>query len=127
MYRSLFMEAQVKQLQRYFPTLTVDDLERGPAGVRAQAMDLEGTLVGDFVYGEDDNGRFLHVRNAPSPAATSSLAIAKMIAEYVVGVVCLAVFLLFWSCVSVVGVPCSRAESRFDTLALQPTKSEKRE
>ena len=59
---------------------------RGPAGVRAQAMDLEGNLVQDFVFdgGAGDIGsRVLHVRNAPSPGATSSLAIAKMVAEKV--------------------------------------------
>jgi 2-hydroxyglutarate dehydrogenase len=59
-------------------------LYRGPAGVRAQAMDNEGSLVADFVFdqGEGDLGKhMLHVRNAPSPAATSSLAIAQMIAD----------------------------------------------
>ena len=59
---------------------------RGPAGVRAQAMDREGNLVEDFVFdgGAGDIGsRVLHVRNAPSPGATSSLAIAKMVAEKV--------------------------------------------
>lgn len=55
---------------------------RGPSGVRAQAMDSAGNLVDDFVF---DSGTgplassIMHVRNAPSPAATSSLAIAKMI------------------------------------------------
>jgi 2-hydroxyglutarate dehydrogenase len=57
---------------------------RGPSGVRAQALDESGKLVDDFVF---DTGlgsigsRMLHVRNAPSPAATSSLAIAKMVAD----------------------------------------------
>uniref|UniRef100_A0A8C5WD51 L-2-hydroxyglutarate dehydrogenase, mitochondrial n=1 Tax=Leptobrachium leishanense TaxID=445787 RepID=A0A8C5WD51_9ANUR len=57
---------------------------RGPSGVRAQALDRDGNLVDDFVF---DSGtgtiasRILHVRNAPSPAATSSLAIAEMIAD----------------------------------------------
>jgi 2-hydroxyglutarate dehydrogenase len=57
---------------------------RGPAGVRAQALDDSGKLVDDFIF---DSGagavgsRMLHVRNAPSPAATSSLAIAKMVAD----------------------------------------------
>lgn len=59
---------------------------RGPAGVRAQALDRSGNLVEDFVF---DGGvgvignRILHVRNAPSPAATSSLAISGMIADEV--------------------------------------------
>uniref|UniRef100_A0A3Q3FMW7 L-2-hydroxyglutarate dehydrogenase, mitochondrial n=1 Tax=Labrus bergylta TaxID=56723 RepID=A0A3Q3FMW7_9LABR len=59
---------------------------RGPAGVRAQALDRDGNLVDDFVFdgGVGDVGsRVLHVRNAPSPAATSSLAIAEMIADEV--------------------------------------------
>ena len=57
---------------------------RGPSGVRAQALAHDGSLVDDFVF---DTGigalgpRMLHVRNAPSPAATSSLAIGKMIAD----------------------------------------------
>ena len=61
---------------------------RGPSGVRAQALDKAGNLVDDFVFdsGHGDIGsRVLHVRNAPSPAATSSLAIAKMIADKVEG------------------------------------------
>uniref|UniRef100_A0AC34FCY7 L-2-hydroxyglutarate dehydrogenase n=1 Tax=Panagrolaimus sp. ES5 TaxID=591445 RepID=A0AC34FCY7_9BILA len=56
----------------------------GIAGVRAQAMDAQGNLVDDFVFdgGVGDLGsRVLHVRNAPSPGATSSLAIAKMVVE----------------------------------------------
>ena len=57
---------------------------RGPSGVRAQALDNEGNLVEDFVFdgGVGDLGsRMLHVRNAPSPGATSSLAIAKVVAD----------------------------------------------
>jgi 2-hydroxyglutarate dehydrogenase len=57
---------------------------RGPTGVRAQAMDSSGILVDDFVFEIGDKGtgkRILHCRNAPSPGATSSLAIAKMIAD----------------------------------------------
>ncbi len=57
---------------------------RGPSGVRAMAMDSEGSMSGDFVFdqGVGEMGeRMLHVRNAPSPAATSSLAIAEMIAD----------------------------------------------
>lgn len=59
---------------------------RGPSGVRAQALDVDGNLVDDFVFdgGVGEVGsRVLHVRNAPSPAATSSLAIAEMIANEV--------------------------------------------
>jgi 2-hydroxyglutarate dehydrogenase len=56
------------------------DLERGPSGVRAQALNEDGSLVDDFVV-ETQGERVLHVRNAPSPAATSSLAIAGLIAD----------------------------------------------
>ncbi|XP_026921478.1 L-2-hydroxyglutarate dehydrogenase, mitochondrial isoform X3 [Acinonyx jubatus] len=61
-------------------------IKRGPAGVRAQALDRDGNLIEDFVFdgGVGDIGnRILHVRNAPSPAATSSLAISGMIADEV--------------------------------------------
>ncbi|KXJ07577.1 L-2-hydroxyglutarate dehydrogenase, mitochondrial [Exaiptasia diaphana] len=83
-YRGIYIAAQVKQLQKYVPKLTANDVIRGPSGVRAQALDVDGNLVDDFVFdgGVGDLGsRMLHVRNAPSPAATSSLAIAKMVAE----------------------------------------------
>ncbi|XP_077477120.1 L-2-hydroxyglutarate dehydrogenase, mitochondrial [Stigmatopora argus] len=86
MYRGIFIGAQVKLLQKYIPQLSRQDVLRGPAGVRAQALDRDGNLVDDFVFdgGAGDLGsRVLHVRNAPSPAATSSLAIAEMIADEV--------------------------------------------
>ncbi|KAF3700905.1 L-2-hydroxyglutarate dehydrogenase, mitochondrial [Channa argus] len=86
MYRGIFIGAQVKILQKYIPELSLSDVLRGPAGVRAQALDRKGNLVDDFVFdgGVGDIGsRVLHVRNAPSPAATSSLAIAEMIADEV--------------------------------------------
>ncbi|XP_060605399.1 L-2-hydroxyglutarate dehydrogenase, mitochondrial-like [Ruditapes philippinarum] len=81
MWRAFFISAQVKQLQRFIPTLKREDVIRGPAGVRAQALNREGALVDDFVFdqGEGDIGsRILHIRNSPSPAATSSLSIANM-------------------------------------------------
>ncbi|XP_072193445.1 L-2-hydroxyglutarate dehydrogenase, mitochondrial isoform X1 [Excalfactoria chinensis] len=84
MYRACFLSAQVKELQKFIPEVTVNDVLRGPSGVRAQALDSDGNLVDDFVFdgGTGDIGsRILHVRNAPSPAATSSLAIAEMIAD----------------------------------------------
>jgi L-2-hydroxyglutarate oxidase LhgO len=62
-------------LRRYMPALTSRDLLPGPSGVRAQALDIDGKLVDDFIF--DAAGRFLNVRNAPSPAATSSLALAR--------------------------------------------------
>ncbi|KAF0043943.1 hypothetical protein F2P81_003101 [Scophthalmus maximus] len=88
MYRGIFIGAQVKMLQKYIPEISRSDVLRGPAGVRAQALDRDGNLVDDFVFdgGVGDVGsRVLHVRNAPSPAATSSLAIAEMIADEVEG------------------------------------------
>lgn len=53
-YRGIIISAQVRQLQRYIPSLKVQDVERGPAGVRAQAMDREGNLVDDFVFDGGD-------------------------------------------------------------------------
>jgi L-2-hydroxyglutarate oxidase len=63
---------------RYVPELRVDDLTPGPAGIRAQALTRAGDLVDDFAFSHTP--RALHVRNAPSPAATSSLAIARHVA-----------------------------------------------
>jgi (S)-2-hydroxyglutarate dehydrogenase len=68
--------------RRYIPELTLEDLVPGPSGVRAQALDSEGRLVDDFVV-EAQGDRILHVRNAPSPAATSSLAIGALVADRV--------------------------------------------
>uniref|UniRef100_A0A8C0X3M3 L-2-hydroxyglutarate dehydrogenase, mitochondrial n=1 Tax=Castor canadensis TaxID=51338 RepID=A0A8C0X3M3_CASCN len=84
MYKACCLGATVKHLQKFIPEITVSDILRGPAGVRAQAVDKGGNLVDDFVFdgGVGDAGnRILHVRNAPSPAATSSLAISKMIVD----------------------------------------------
>lgn len=53
----------------------------GPSGVRAQALDKNGELIEDFVF--DGKGQILHCRNAPSPAATSSLAIGRELADRV--------------------------------------------
>ena len=83
-YRSVSLSAQVKKLQRFVPTITVDDIDPTQkfSGVRAQALDDNGNLVDDFVFELDDHSRrVLHVRNAPSPGATSSLAIAKVVAD----------------------------------------------
>jgi len=84
MMGSIMISRAVKELQKFVPSVTREDISRGPAGVRAQAMNNAGDLVGDFVFdsGEGDLGnRVLHCRNAPSPAATSSLAIAKLVVE----------------------------------------------
>ena len=76
----------MKDLQKFIPSLQVSDVTRGPAGVRAQALDASGSLVDDFVFDVGTTGvgqRVLHCRNAPSPGATSSLAIAKLVADKV--------------------------------------------
>lgn len=65
----------VADAARYVPGLTADDVVPGPRGIRAQAMAADGTLVDDFVVTR--HGRLTHVRNAPSPGATSALAIAE--------------------------------------------------
>jgi L-2-hydroxyglutarate oxidase LhgO len=79
MYRDLVRSAYVKALQRYIPELQPEDCLAGPSGVRAQAMAADGSLVDDFVFEGADG--IVHVRNAPSPAATSSLAIGKYIVD----------------------------------------------
>jgi (S)-2-hydroxyglutarate dehydrogenase len=71
--------AFVAACARYVPDLRAADVEGGPAGVRAQAVGRDGALVDDFVLSEAAGT--LHVRNAPSPAATSSLALASLIAD----------------------------------------------
>lgn len=84
MLKSAFSSLQVKDLQKYIPEVTANDVTRGPAGVRAQAVDADGNMVDDFYFdgGEGLLGkRVLHCRNAPSPGATSSLAIAHMMKE----------------------------------------------
>uniref|UniRef100_A0A183C720 L-2-hydroxyglutarate dehydrogenase, mitochondrial n=1 Tax=Globodera pallida TaxID=36090 RepID=A0A183C720_GLOPA len=84
LYRSTFTAAQVKLLQRYVPELRPNDVERGLVGIRAQALDADGNLIDDFIFDSGEGPlatRMLHVRNAPSPGATSSMAIAQMIVE----------------------------------------------
>lgn len=80
MYGSLSKSAYMRRAQRYIPAIAAADVVRGGSGVRAQALDADGTLVDDFRI--DRLGPVTAVRNAPSPAATSSMAIA----EYVVDV-----------------------------------------
>ena len=69
----------VSELQRFVPELNERDVLPGPSGIRAQALDRNGKLVDDFVVHRTE--RALHVRNAPSPAATSSLALGRLIAD----------------------------------------------
>ena len=80
-YRSFSKSAFVKALQRIIPEITEDDLIKGGAGVRAQACDRTGGLLDDFSIIK--NNRIVHVCNAPSPAATSSLAIGEHITSEV--------------------------------------------
>lgn len=79
MWRDLVKPAYVRALQRYLPELRGDQLVFGPSGVRAQSLDVDGTLLDDFSFGESEH--VLHVRNAPSPAATASLAIGAYLAD----------------------------------------------
>ena len=77
-YRSFSKRAFTKALQGLVPMVQEDDLEPAGAGVRAQACDKDGGLIDDFYIQESE--MFVHVLNAPSPAATSSLSIGKHIA-----------------------------------------------
>jgi len=78
-YRSYSKSAFVKALKKLLPEINNSDLEKGGSGVRAQAVDRSGRLIDDFVI--DKKGSIINVLNAPSPAATSSLAIGETIAE----------------------------------------------
>lgn len=79
MYRSWNRAAFMKGLQRLIPTVTAEQLAPSRSGVRAQAIDARGRLLDDFQILQAD--RMLHVLNAPSPAATASLAIGRHLAE----------------------------------------------
>jgi L-2-hydroxyglutarate oxidase len=81
--RALSTRAFAAEAARMVPELVAEDFVPGPSGIRAQALNRDGSLVDDFVVHETE--RALHVRNAPSPAATSSLALAKLIADRVPG------------------------------------------
>ena len=78
-WRSLSKAAFVRALQRLVPEITSADLEGAPAGVRAQAVARDGQIVDDFLIEEAD--RVIHVGNAPSPAATSSLNIGRLVVD----------------------------------------------
>lgn len=79
MHRSLSKTAFHKALSRLMPELKIEDLEPGGAGVRAQAMHRDGKMTDDFAIQKAD--RMVHVLNAPSPAATASIAIGRYIAS----------------------------------------------
>ncbi|KAA0184381.1 Hydroxyglutarate oxidase [Fasciolopsis buskii] len=80
--RAFSIQRQVKQLERFIPSISADDVVRGPSGIRAQTVDRRGNLVDDFVIhiGKGLAGwRIMHIRSVPSPGATSSLPIARHI------------------------------------------------
>ena len=77
--RSLWREAYLAECRRYCPSLSIADLMPWPAGIRAQAVTRDGTLVDDFAFA--NTSRMLHVLNAPSPAATSAIPIGRFIVK----------------------------------------------
>ena len=76
---SLSRRRYLQACQKFCPSLTLDDLQPHPSGIRAQAVQQDGTMVHDFVFAQTDH--MLHVLNAPSPAATAALPIGEMIAS----------------------------------------------
>ena len=76
---SLSVRAYMRSAQRYVPEIGPGDVRRAGAGIRAQAVDRDGSLVEDFRISHQDG--VTTVRNAPSPAATSSLAIAEHVVD----------------------------------------------
>jgi L-2-hydroxyglutarate oxidase len=78
-WRDVSKRAFVGACRRFLPDLHADDVAWGPTGVRAQLVAADGSLVDDFVLSESP--RMVHVRNAPSPAATASLAIGTEVAR----------------------------------------------
>ncbi len=83
MWRDYVKAAYLRSLQRFVPEVRLEDLLPGPCGIRAQAVRRDGSLEDDFVIRQA--GDVTHVVNAPSPAATSSLAIAREIVDRVEG------------------------------------------
>ncbi len=78
---SLYKPGYLKTVQKYCPSLTLKDLKPYPAGIRAQAVMKDGSMVHDFLFAQ--SLRSLHVCNAPSPAATSAIPIGNYICEKV--------------------------------------------
>lgn len=78
-WNSLWRRGYLQQVQKYCPSIVEKDLMPYPTGIRAQAVNKDGTLVHDFLFAQ--SARSLHVCNAPSPAATSSIPIAEHICE----------------------------------------------
>jgi L-2-hydroxyglutarate oxidase LhgO len=81
-WRDYRKSAFLAEIQRYLPAVTGDDITFGPSGIRGQALSRAGDLVDDFVF--DSAPSVIHVRNAPSPAATASLAIGDHVAAMAV-------------------------------------------
>ena len=79
-FRSLFKPIFVNSLKKLIPDIRSDMLTKGQAGIRAQLMNINGGLEQDFCIRRKDN--IVSILNAPSPAATSSLAIAKYVVAY---------------------------------------------
>jgi len=79
MWRDFSKSAFLKDMQRYVPEVRGDQIVFGPSGVRAQSLRGDGSMVDDFSLGESEH--VIHVRNAPSPAATASLAIGRELSE----------------------------------------------
>ena len=80
---SAFRRFYLEECRKYCPSLTLADLKPYPAGIRAQAVLKDGTLVHDFMFSE--TARMTHVLNAPSPAATAAIPIGRAIAERILG------------------------------------------
>jgi len=76
---SLWKRWYLRECRKYCPSLAIDDLLPEKAGIRAQAVARDGSLIHDFLFVHTD--RMLHVCNAPSPAATSAIPIGEMIAD----------------------------------------------
>ena len=76
---SLWKRGYLEQVRKYCPGVRLQDLEPHPAGVRAQAVRADGSLVHDFLI--EETGRSLHICNAPSPAATSAIPIGREICD----------------------------------------------
>lgn len=81
--RDLSLHRMMREVRRYVPSLLDHDVEAGTWGVRAQLVTRDGSLVDDFRIEQD--GRMLHVLNAPSPAATASLSIGAYLRDRVLG------------------------------------------
>lgn len=79
---SFWRKGYLEQVQKYCPSVKLEDLQPYPAGVRAQAMRADGSLIEDFLFQQSEHA--LVVCNAPSPAATSAMPIAQMIIERVI-------------------------------------------